>query len=384
MADRPLDIAIVIEHANMRGGQERVASYLARCLSARHRVTVYCYEADQQALGSQVHVVPVRPQPHSKLLGAIAFPWLASRALRRGHDIVLANGGNCLSPNFALFHTCHPLRLETMRLVPAERARALSPRERLNMFVRSHLFVRLERRVLLRCPGRSYAVSARLAQDLCRVHKLKPGYVKVAPNGVDLTVFNPSVRRFRSEVRKSLGIGPDELVALFIGGIWWEKGLHIALRAIAQAQGPWHLLVVGSDDDEASFRAMARELGIDRRVHFAGRTDSPASMYGAADCLVLPSRFEGFPLVSLEAAACGLPILISREAAPGHLVDQETGAILDRNPAAFADALQRLAADRQRLTVMGEEAARRAAEFTWDRQAAILEEAFTEYVRSNR
>ncbi len=384
MSEDRLDIAVVIEHANRRGGQERVAIELMRAWSGRHRVTVYCYEAARDVLGEGIEIAEVRPKSRSKMLGAIMFPRLSARRIGTGHDIVLSQGGNCLAANFSLFHTCHPLRLETMLKVAAERGRRLSTKERLNVAVRRKFFIPMERRMLELARGRAYAVSSRLRDDLVRMHGLAPEDVLVAPNGVDLAAFSPAAQAGREWVRRDLGIDNDELVALFIGGIWWEKGLHVALRAVAQAKTKWLLVVVGQDDDAASFERMARELGIAGRVFFVGRTPEPQEYYGSADCLILPSRFEGFPLVSLEAAACGLPALISREGHPGDLIDEATGYVLEREPSQFAGALDELAANQAKRRAMGAEAARRAREFTWQRQAHILEEGFLAYARGRR
>jgi glycosyltransferase involved in cell wall biosynthesis len=376
-----LDIAVVIEEVNLRGGQERVALELIRRWAERHRVTLYCYAAAADLLPAEVRLVRLpRPGP-SKLFGAVLFPWLSAARVARRHQIVLAHGGNCLRANFVLFHTCHALRLESLRRIAGERGRPPSARERLNMAVRRRVFIPLERRTVQRCPGRSYAVSERLRLDLVRVHGVAGDSVRVAPNGVDGAVFHPGVRRQRPEARCRLGLDERELVALFIGGLWWEKGLHIALEALARVRQPWKLLVAGQDDDAPAFQALAGRLGVARRVQFLGFVDRPQRLYAAADCLMLPSGFEGFPLVALEAAACGLPVLISREAHPGELFDETTGYVLPRTAEAFAQALDELAADPRRRQAMQTAAAARARGYTWDRQAAILEEGFWAYVR---
>ncbi|MCX7598241.1 MAG: glycosyltransferase family 4 protein [Armatimonadetes bacterium] len=380
MANRPIDIAVVIEHLGTGGGQERVARELVARWASRHKVTVYCYHAAEDMAALGVKTTPVRPAPRSKLLGAILFPRLVSRILAQHHDIILAQGGNCPRCNFSLFHTCHILRLETMRLVAVERGRPLTLRERLNMAARRLFFIPGERRTLLRCRGRAYAVSQRMAEDLRRVYGLGPQDVLVAPNGVELETFNPGVQVNRKPARAALGINEDDLLALFVGGLWWEKGLHIALRAVAAARWPWKLVVVGSHADEPAFRKLAADLGLAQRVLFCGRTDRPQDFYAAADCLLLPSRFEGFPLVSAEAAACGLPVLISREGNPGGLFEDGAGYILPREPQAFASALDELAAQPALRERMGAAAANRARLFTWDRQAEILEEGFYRYL----
>lgn len=378
-AGQCLDIALVIEYIGPGEGQGRVAFELARRWALRHRVTVYCYDAAQE-LFAAVNVHRLRPRVrHNVARGALVPFHSAAALLGKRHDIILANGGNCLLANFALFHTCHPLRLQTWDLVAAERGSPLTPRERANMLVRKNLFVRLEGRTLRRCRGRAYAVSPRLRQDLAHHHNVPESDILVASNGVDTGHFNPAVKRFRQEVRSETGIPESALVALFIGGIWWEKGLHIALQAVAQARSFWHLLILGHDDDMPAFVKLAQDLGIGGRVHFLGRTDRPERFYGAADCLVLPSAFEGSPLVALEAAACGLPVLISRQGHPGELIDERTGYVLDRQPKAFASALDELAASESARRAMGEAAASAAREFTWDRQAKILERGFLEF-----
>ena len=384
MEDRPLDLAVVIEHLGTSGGQERVAYELVARWAARHRVTVYCYHAPEDLALWGVRTVLVRPAPRGKLLGAILFPRLVSRVLSPSHDIIFAQGGNCPKCNFSLFHTCHPLRLETMRLVALERRRPPSFRERINMVVRRRFFIPRERRTLLHCRGRAYAVSQRMADDLRRVHGLGPQDVLVAPNGVDLTTFNPAVRKNRNLARASLGIAQGDLLALFMGGLWWEKGLHIALQAVAAARRPWKLAVVGSHADARAFQKLTADLGLASRVVFCGRTERPQDFYAAADCLMLPSRFEGFPLVSVEAAACGVPVLISREGNPGGLFEDGAGYILPREPQAFAAALDELAGEPSQRKKLGAAAAARARLFTWDRQAQILEEGFHRYLSSRR
>ena len=379
MVGERLDIAVVVGDARPTGGQDRVALELARRWALRHDVTLYCYTAEADLLPG-VRIRLLKPRPRKVLLQAAALPFLSTAAVaRRKHDIVVAHGGTCLRANFAVFHTCHPLRLRTMYLVAAERGRPLSAKERMNMLVRRWLFTPLDTMVLRRCRGRAFAVSPRLRSDLARWHGVAEEDIKVAPNGVDTALFNPGVQRHRQQIRRQVGLRDDDLLALFIGGIWWEKGLHVAIHALAQARARWHLMVVGSDDDEQAFVQMAQDSGVAERVHFVGRTRQPERYYGAADCLVLPSRFEGFPLVSLEAAACGLPVLISREGHPGELIDQRTGFVLDRTPEAFAEALDKLSSDEKLRMSMGQAAAAEAKHYTWDRQAQILEQAFIEY-----
>ena len=93
-----------------------------------------------------------------------------------------------------------------------------------------------------------------------------------------------------------------------------------------------------------------------------------------ADCLVHPNPHEPFGLVTLEAAACGLPLLAARTGAALDLVeDGVTGFFVRPEPQEIAAGLDELAADSERLRAMGEAAHGRALEFSWDRQAEEIE-----------
>ena len=380
MARDKLDIAIAIEYIHLRGGQERVATYLARLWSQRHKVTVYCYDADEEALGNDVTVRYIRPHPRRKLIGSLLFPLLTAFQIRRGHDIILAQGGNCLRANFALFHTCHPMRLKAMQLATQERGYPFRPRERIHSLIRRYIFTPLERRALLRCAGRAFAVSDRLAAQLSHFHKVPLQSISVAQNGVDPSVFNVGAKRYRLPMRQRLGISDRDLVAAFVGGLWWSKGVHLLIQAINQTRFPWHLLIAGSDPDEVSFKAMAQDSPAHDRIHFLGHVTEPEKVYGAADCFVFPTGAEGFGLAVLEAAACGLPIITTAEAQIPGLIDGSTALIVERDVAQIAQALDHFASDSETMKRMGTVAAERAKAFTWQRQAEILEQAFLDYV----
>ncbi len=379
---RQLDIAIVVEHLNPYGGQERVAYELARRWAGRHRVTIYCYRAEAADLDG-VDIVRVRPELRHVAASAVLFPLLVSRQVRRGHDVVLSQGGNCLVQNFALFHTCHRTRLELLRRIVEERGWPLSARERITAAIRRLWFLRLERRALLRCRGSAFAVSAGLKAELCRAHGVPPSEVGVAHNGVDTSAFNPAVRSKRATVRERLGLGQAAPVAIFVGGRWTEKGVAVAIRAVAACKR-WHLLVVGADDQEARFRELAQRLGASGRVHFLGHRRDVPELYGAADCLVYPSLHEPFGLAVIEAAACGLPVLISETVYAREVLEGDGCFVLPREPEAFAAVLRKLEASPQWARQLGDRIAQRAARCTWDRQAEILERAFIEWVEQRR
>jgi UDP-glucose:(heptosyl)LPS alpha-1,3-glucosyltransferase len=134
---------------------------------------------------------------------------------------------------------------------------------------------------------------------------------------------------------------------------------------------PRAVLVVVGKGDARPYRARARALGVERRVHFAGVRGDMAPLYRAADCFVLPSHYEAFSLVTLEAMASGLPVLLSRvNGAEDCLRDGRNGFFVAPNGkdiAAKAEVVCEDAALRRRL---GRAARRTALRFTWDAAAA--------------
>jgi glycosyltransferase involved in cell wall biosynthesis len=162
-------------------------------------------------------------------------------------------------------------------------------------------------------------------------------------------------------------------VALFVGGDWHRKGLAVAIHGLAAAQlphsGRLQLWVVGRGDQHR-FADLARAAGVGDRVRFFGQPAEAERFYQAADIFVLPSLYEGFSLVALEAAACGLPVVATRVGFIEELVgDEEAGLIVPRTPAAVGTALARLAGDPALRARQGAVARRRAQSYTWSRSA---------------
>jgi glycosyltransferase involved in cell wall biosynthesis len=366
---RRLRLAFAVEHVHRRRGQERVVAELASRLSQRHEVHLYSYLAEDLPAAVMVHRLwcPSR----SSTFNALAFVLLSAWALRgRRYDAVLAQGGNCLWPDFVLVHTCQAERARILAADPATR----SLRHRLLLW-RGRLVAALERRAVRRCAGRVIAVSPALARALREAYGLSEAALLVAPNGVDQELFNPETRAaLRDGWRAELGLVPGEFVALFVGGIWEEKGLPLVLEALVRLDTPARLLVVG-EGDVPSYQALAERRGVGERVRFFPPQAGIERFYAAADCLLLPSRSEGFSLVLAEAAACGLPLIATRVGIAEHLIEPgESGFLVTPDPEEIAAALATLVADPDRCERMGQAAHARALDLTWDHQAAAIEQ----------
>jgi UDP-glucose:(heptosyl)LPS alpha-1,3-glucosyltransferase len=112
------------------------------------------------------------------------------------------------------------------------------------------------------------------------------------------------------------------MVFLFVGSGFARKGLDAAIGALAQCANPdFRLVVAGRDRESARFAEQARRLGVSERVRFLGGRDDVRPLYAAADCFILPSRYDPFPNTALEALAMGLPAIVSSRCGAAEVVE---------------------------------------------------------------
>jgi glycosyltransferase involved in cell wall biosynthesis len=174
--------------------------------------------------------------------------------------------------------------------------------------------------------------------------------VVVVPNG-----FEPEDCLDLAQLRWSQPQSPLKLLCL--GRIdAHHKGLDLLLQGLKQAQVPWQLLIQGRDaGDRARLESLVQSLNLGDRVQFAGPTEEPAvSVMVAHDILCLPSRYDGFGLVALEALLTGRQVLVSQEAGIAEVVQASgSGVVVEPRPEAIARGLEQLYERRDRAKPLG-------------------------------
>jgi D-inositol-3-phosphate glycosyltransferase len=221
---------------------------------------------------------------------------------------------------------------------------------------------------------RIVAANAVERADLVRHYGAAAGRIRVIPCGVDTTLFSPLPQ---GEARRCLGLGAGPLL-LYVGRIAPIKGLDTlleAVRRLRQAGRPVRLLVVGGEADEprdgheAEVRALAGRLGLDGAVTFVGPQPQEAlrCWYAAADLTVLPSYYESFGMVALEAMACGTPVIASRVGGlPTTIRDGLTGLLVrDGDAGALAARIAQVLDEPALRRALGREGVRWAAQHRW-------------------
>lgn len=363
-----LDVGLVCQNVVRRDGQGRVMLELARAVLERgHRVTVYAHRLDDELAG-RVRFRRVWSAPGPQLVDDLVFLGAATRAVRRAsHDVVCAVG---------------PMVLPSSPFVLNLQFSHRGWRRTWTMDTRPGLYHRVHARVLEAleslCGRRADRVIASTA-DLGR-EVVADGVEKVVvvPNGIDLHEFSPSSDVERSRARRRLGLEDDAFVVGFLGG--WStprKGLDPLLRAVALGRTDERLLLA-SGGPRRRLDARLESLGIRDRVVVAG-FERPQAVFPAVDVVAVPSLYEPFSLVALEAVASGVPLVVAERAGAAPLLRDAALVVGDpSDPTELRGALDTVRADpdvRGRMATAG----RRAVEgLAWpvlfDAAAAVLED----------
>jgi teichuronic acid biosynthesis glycosyltransferase TuaC len=222
------------------------------------------------------------------------------------------------------------------------------------------------------------AVSEALASDM--VERGFPGdKITVHYTGLDRELFRPLDRaESRAFLAKEFGLPADGALLATVGALIPRKGQQFVIRALARLPGV-RLALVGTGPDQAALETLARESGMEGRVHFLGSLDHRLlpSVLSAADAMVLPASSEGLANAWVEALACGCPLVITEAGGAREIMTRpEAGRIVERDAEAIADAVRELLADPPPRAAVAECAAR----FSWEANAAALAEYYESLV----
>ena len=252
-----------------------------------------------------------------------------------------------------------------------------------------------EKRILA-CADRVIVATLAELTQLRFLYKADDRKLEIIPPGVDTSHFYPIPS---DEAKQFVGLKPEDRMVLFVGRIEPLKGVDMLIRAMAcvkmKALGrPVHLAIIGGEPDAdadqmtvemARLQKLADELSMGRTVVFLGKRgqDTLPYYYSAAEVVVMPSHYESFGMVALEAMACGTPVIASDIGGLGFLVqDGETGfTIPDGEPDTICEKLSLLLGDAELRERMGKRAAEVALSYAWPTIARQVVGVYEELVQ---
>lgn len=304
-------VALVhLRHAET-GGTERYLNQLAAFLvAAGHDVTVVC-RSHAPGPHPGIRFVVLRSPVPGKTLRVLAFARDVARHLRTGsYDVVLGLGWGWAQDVIRLGGGC----LATHRELALAAAR--SPWQRLLPVVplKYRVAEALENRALAPGGYRHVIVnSAMVRRDAMQRHGIPADRISVVYNGVDTTRFDPAALAPAAQaLRQRLGLDAGHRVLLFVGSSFGRKGLDCvleALPAICATRPDVRLVVGGGDSRQREYERRARRLGVASLCRFPGTLADAEVAHAAADVFVLPTLYDPFANVTLEALACGAPVI---------------------------------------------------------------------------
>ncbi|WP_312241691.1 glycosyltransferase family 4 protein [Pantoea sp.] len=151
--------------------------------------------------------------------------------------------------------------------------------------------------------------SEMVKQDIIRCFGLDADKIRVIYNAIDANRFQPASEASRHAARRQLNLPQDAAAMIYVGSGFERKGLKAAIEAIARSDR--YLIVVGQDKQLKRYQQLANQLNCLDRLRFVGVQQDVQPFYHVADALLLPTLYDPFPNVVLEAMACGLPVITS-------------------------------------------------------------------------
>lgn len=227
--------------------------------------------------------------------------------------------------------------LQRSRLLPAWRGKRL-------LTDRFHSYVMRAEREMYAAPElKSVICNAQMIKnEIMADFGLPDEKITVIYNAIDNQKFLPATEALRHQLRQQFNIPQQAHCLIFVGSGFERKGLEAAIRAVAATNSI--LLVVGQDKDEKSYRGLAQSLGCEQRIRFMGVQKQTLPFYQAADALLLPTLYDPFPNVILEAMSCGLPVITSQTCGGAEFIQQGVnGFVFDAlDIASLAESIREL------------------------------------------
>jgi UDP-glucose:(heptosyl)LPS alpha-1,3-glucosyltransferase len=375
-------IAVVSPFLDKQHGTERCVAEQVERLAENYEVHLYSNRVEDVDLSRIVwHRVPALPGPH---LFAYIW-WFAANHFQRWrdarfkglkYDLLYSPGINCLDADVISVHIVFAEFHERVRNELRLGANPINIWPKLiHRWMYYALIKALERRTYTHEDLPLVAVSQKVGADVERYYGRKNN-VSVAYHGWDRARLGPVSRAsLRPRARCELSLQTSNFALLLIGNDWKKKGLRCLLEAVSRLpNSELRVLVVGTDT-KTPYMTSIQRAGLEGRVQFLPLRRDVEFYYAAADAYVGPSLEDAFAMPPLEAMACGLPVIVSRQAGVSEVITHGIdGLVLEEadDANALASLIHDLCEDEDLVERLGENASSTALKYTWDGNADQL------------
>ncbi len=313
-----LRIALIRQKVSPHGGAESVVHRCAADFAARgHEVHVVATDWEAPHSNVTYHRIPMRGK--GAVMKVLSFQCGVQKFLLENHfdivhgfdrnypvDVYRAGDG---SHRAWLSHAARPLAW-------------LQPKNWALLWLESRMLADKNLKKVI-------ANSNMVREELIRHHGLATDKVVVVYNGIDASACRPpETREERARAKRALGLAESDTVLLFMGSNYHRKGLAFAIEALAACRRDGRILLVAGKGKEKHYRSLVRSHGLEKNVRFLGEVKDTESLYRASDLLILPTLYDPFSNVCLEAMAYGMPVLTTPTNGASEIVQEgKTGWI---------------------------------------------------------
>lgn len=384
-------VAVVSPFIDRSHGTELLVAEWMNSLADKFEIHLYSQSVrDVDPQKFVWHRIPKLPGPH---LFNYCWWFVANQFWRafdrhvRGlrYDVVYSPGINCFDADVISVHVVFAEYTEknaaNLRLSkrPLREWPALIHRKlyyRLIMFLERRIYPDQNRTLVL--------IAQKSSQELARCYGRNdsPNVIYV---GINHEKFNTQRRmRLRAAARRDLGLAEDAFALILVGNDWRSKGFPVLLEALSQLKNPRIQLLLVSRENPEPIRAIVQSRKLEDCVHILPPRKDVEFYYAAADAYVGPSLEDSYALPPAEAMACGLPVIVSRANGTAEIISPSVDGLILENPTdatALAHMIRRLFEDAGFRAELGENAARTARQYTWERAGQQMNAIFEQVLR---
>jgi glycosyltransferase involved in cell wall biosynthesis len=224
-----------------------------------------------------------------------------------------------------------------------------------------------------RYASRIIAISDHAKRELVDLYHFDQQKVHMIPHGVDTEKFQP-------QSEKHSAVNSDKITLLYVGRLGPRKGIDLLLESLSEIDAEnIELLIAGTGRHKNKLEQKAEFMTIPHSINFLGYVpeEELPELYSSADIFVLPSTYEGFGLVILEAMACGTPVIGTDVGGIPTAIDHEsTGILVDRSVSSLTEGISKLVFDNEYRDKLGKNAETKAENTSWDSIVDSVEQLY--------
>ncbi len=367
---RRYKIAILIENFDKKGGSERRTYELVKQLIKRgHNITVFANSWSNiptfEGEGINFVKVPMTRWPF-RFMAPLTYAFFADKAVKKeDFDIIHSQTRTYYQDVATLGGGCHRAWIDE-----GSSFKLLDPFHRAVLSIEKKQFQNGNYKRII--------VNSKLSKNgILKFYPVPEERIKVIYNGVDTKRFNPiNKEKYRTEIRKKHNLSDNDFVILYVGSGFKRKGVSYLIEAVARLGNDYinknsiRLLIVGKDN-LMPYKRLAAQNGIDKNVIFVDYASETEKYYAASDIFALPTFFDPFANVTLEAMASGIPVITTRKNGASEIIEDGKDGFVINSPLeidAIAEKIRALLNSKMR-NEMGNMAREKSKGFTWDRMA---------------